>query len=129
MFLSVCQHVHARMSALSCATERASPEAWFPSTGDVFELIASRARVSEQQCGMKIAHCLSSDALEKSWKLGGIPCSFSYWNCSWNLESRSPYCDDEYGAVERTLKGILTIDTLLVFPVVPTGVCIQRVDE
>ena len=37
--------------------------------------------------------CASSDALENSWKLRGITCSCSLWNCNGNLESRSQYCD------------------------------------
>ena len=67
------------------------------------------------------ARCwLSSDALENSWKLGGIPCSCSLSVRILSVVLRTVISRgrDEYGAVEKTLKCIFTICTLLVFLVV-----------
>ena len=65
---------------------------------------------------------LFSDALENSWKLGGIRAHvlsrIAVGILSLALRTVISRGRDGCGAVEKTLKGILTIGTVLVFPVV-----------
>ena len=65
---------------------------------------------------------LFSDALENSWKLGGIRAHvlsrIAVGILSLVLRTVISRGRDGCGAVEKTLKGILTIGTVLVFPVV-----------
>ena len=117
VFLSVCQHMHARMSALSCATESASPGAYIQrhmnspmmhdpflcSTLCDFNLSQSKRRRQDQEQGGTWYVAQESVIIHLRSVLRNSPwdclCSTNIW---WTATPQILVTTAEYGRVSRT---------------------------